>query len=110
LVWDVERLVALSDGLPVIKVPLGEIRELDQDYWFEHGQAASCRNVAKHAQLIFDADLSFPIILSPDGHVMDGMHRVAKAHLQGLSEIDAVRLKENPEPDYVNRSPEGLPY
>jgi hypothetical protein len=34
-------------------------------------------------QLIQHADLKFPIILSCDGSVMDGMHRVGRALLEG---------------------------
>jgi hypothetical protein len=60
---------------------------------------------------IIDAvDLSFPIILGADGRVMDGMHRVAKALLQGRSEIEAVRFQVDPEPDHVGRQPSELPY
>ena len=41
---------------------------------------------------------------------MDGMHRVAKAAREGREEIEAVQLDEDPEPDYVGRGPEELPY
>jgi hypothetical protein len=37
----------------------------------------------EHVRLIEAADLSFAIILSSDGRVMDGIHRVAKAVLLG---------------------------
>ena len=46
----------------------------------------------EHARLIDAADLSFPIILSADGRVMDGMHRVAKAALPGHETIAAVQF------------------
>ena len=62
------------------------------------------------SRLIEDADLSFPIILSSTGAVMDGMHRVAKAMLQRRTDIAAVRFDCDPEPDYVGRRPDDLPY
>ena len=37
LVWDVDRLVASSAGLPRQDVPLTSIRELDEPYWFSAG-------------------------------------------------------------------------
>ena len=40
---------------------------------------------------------------------MDGMHRVAKAALEGRSEIEAVQFEEDPEPDYLNRRLSDLP-
>lgn len=87
-------------------VPVSGIREIDENYWGE----MTCRKVAEHARLIQECDLSFPIILSSDGRVMDGMHRVLKALKQGESSIRAVRFKIDPEPDYVGVRPEDLPY
>jgi len=64
----------------------------------------------EHVKLIEAADLSFPIILSSSGAVMDGRHRVAKAALLGQTEIAAVQFDEDPEPDYVGRGPDELRY
>ena len=61
-------------------------------------------------RLIQDAELSFPIIMSATGAVMDGMHRIAKAVLRGDDEIDAVQFTEDPEPDHVGLGPADLPY
>jgi hypothetical protein len=68
------------------------------------------RAVVEHARLIAPADLSFPIILSSDGRVMDGMHRVAKAVLLGRATIEAVQFTGDPEPDYIGVHPHELPY
>ena len=54
--------------------------------------------------------LELPIILSSDGRVMDGMHRVAKAALLGHETIPAVQFTSDPEPDFVDVQPEDLPY
>ena len=61
-------------------------------------------------QLTNEADLSFPIILTANGRVMDGMNRVARAILDGNSTISAFRFDIDPDPDYRNCSPEDLPY
>ena len=109
--WDVDRLVALSKDLPRFRIALAAIFELDEAYWFSGGgREATCRAVVEHARFIEEADLSFPIILSSDGRVMDGMHRVGKALLQGQVDIEAVRFVRDPEPDYVGVDPERLPY
>jgi len=111
LAWDVHRLVRLTAGLPREVVPLGAIRELDEPYWFGAGPAdATCRAVAEHARLIAEVDPAFPIILSSDGRVMDGMHRVARALLEGRGAVEAVRFEVDPEPDYVGVDPDDLPY
>jgi hypothetical protein len=108
--WDVDRLVALTADLPVIEVPLSAIKELDTPYWFDHGDVPTCRNVANHVRLIVDADLKFPIILSADGGVMDGMHRAAKAAMLGREHILARQFAQDPEPDFVGIEPDKLPY
>jgi hypothetical protein len=63
-----------------------------------------------HIRLIHVADMAFPIILSSQGAIMDGRHRVAKALLEGRTEIEAVQFVTDPEPDYIGRGPEDLPY
>lgn len=111
LVWDVDRLVALSADLPRQHVPLSTIRELDEEYWFDGDQTRpTCRAVADHARLIEETDLSYPIILSANGRVMDGMHRVAKAYMAGRTLIEAVQFTEDPTPDYVDVDLAALPY
>ena len=105
--WDVDRLVELSRDLPVQQVPLTSIRELDTAYW---SQPLSVREVADHVRLVGAVDLAYPIILAADGRVMDGMHRVVRALLEGRSTIAAVRFDVQPEPDYRNCDPATLPY
>ena len=109
--WDVGRLIRLSSALPVRRVPLESIGELDTDYWFAgSAEAATVRKIVEHFRLIGEVDPSHPIILGVDGRVMDGMHRVARAVLQGDSSIEAVQFEVQPEPDFRNCRPEDLPY
>jgi hypothetical protein len=64
--WWTEALWAASDGLPVVQVPIEQIREFNQDCWF-HGRAPTCREVAEHAHRIEQAQLSHPVIIAADG-------------------------------------------
>ena len=109
LAWDVDRLIQLSRDFPHKHIALSSIRELDQP-WIDDGERTTWRAVIEHIKLIDDADLSYPIILSADAEVMDGMHRVAKAVREGRTEIEAVQFIEDPEPDYVGLGPDDLPY
>lgn len=111
MAWDVDRLIELSQALPVGSVALDSIREIDEIYWFDDDeQKPTCRNVLLHMRLIEECDLLYPIILGADGRVMDGMHRVAKALMEGWLEIEARRFEQDPEPDHVGRKPRDLPY
>ena len=109
--WDVDRLIELSSALPVRDVALDSIDEIDSVYWFgDQVDRPTVRRVVDHLRLIEDVDFSHPIILGVDGRVMDGMHRIAKALLEGRSTISAVRFATHPDPDYRNCRPEELPY
>lgn len=111
MAWDVDRLIELSQALPVSSVALDSIREIDDIYGFDDDeQKPTCRNVLLHMRLIEECDLSYPIILGADGRVMDGMHRVAKALMEGRLEIEARCFEQDPEPDHVGRKPRDLPY
>lgn len=97
--WDVARLIRLARDLPIKTVPLASIFEFDSVYWFDDQFPPTCRAVVEHLKRIQEVDLAYPIILSDDGHVMDGMHRVAKAWLLGQADILAVQFHKDPEPD-----------
>ncbi|MDP1819979.1 MAG: hypothetical protein Q8K58_08840 [Acidimicrobiales bacterium] len=69
----------MSASLTEEAAPVSAIWELDTAYWFDDSQELTVRKVIEHAQLIAKVDLSYPIILGPDGRVMDGIHRIARA-------------------------------
>ncbi len=106
--WDVERLIHLSEHLPIVEIPLATLGELDGAYWGSEAPL-TVREIAEHARLISEADYAYPIILAANGRVMDGMHRVAKAVLDGLHTIPGVRFIDQPEPDFRGIDPNSLP-
>ena len=93
-----QQLWDMAAGLPSRKVRVSELNALDEIRWFSErmNKLPTCRAIAEHARDIYQADFRFPIILSPSGVVLDGMHRLCKAFLQGLEEIDAVQLPMMP--------------
>ncbi len=111
LAWDVDKLMALAAGIEAETVSLDALRELDELYWYaSEDDSPTCRSIADHMHLVQTADLAYPIIICPDGRIMDGMHRVVKALLEGRCFIHAYRLPELPEPDYIGVFPDDLPY
>lgn len=115
LSWDVDRLIELTKSLPRKTISLENINEFDDVYWYGLGENGgderpTCRNIAEHALLIKETDLKYPVILSSDGRVMDGMHRVCKAYIEGRDEIEVVQFIEDPEPDYIGKHPDDLSY
>ena len=96
--WRMHQLWELAAGLPVKKVRLSELDGFDEVRWFggPRNILPTCRAIAEHARDILAADLSYPIILSPTGEVLDGWHRICKAFLEGIEELDAVQLPTLP--------------
>lgn len=89
--WSIARLVELSKSLPVFDAPLNAL-EIRYKYNID------MRDFVMHMKAVHDADLAFPIILSADGVILDGRHRVMKAIFEGLPTVKAVRFDENPPP------------
>lgn len=93
-----QQLWEMAEGLTSKKVRVTDLNALDEVRWFSErmNKPPTCRAVAEHARDIYEADFRFPIILSPSGVVLDGMHRLCKAFLLGIEEIDAVQLPVMP--------------
>ena len=109
--WDVDKLIAASKDFPVVSVDLGDIKELDENFWYNGANdVPTCRSIGEHLQLANEADLSFPVILSEEMRVMDGMHRIVKALTLGHKSIKAVIFKNNPPPDFTDVFPNDLSY
>ena len=97
--WDVGRLVESASALPVEEV---NVSEIDEVYWVgADGAPPSVRIIVEHLRLVRDADLDYPILLSTEGRVLDGMHRVARALIDGLPTIRARRFVVDPPADHV---------
>lgn len=110
-IWEVERLWEEAQSLPVKRVPLTRLDDLDRVGWHgqaQHGGRLTIREVAEHARRIEAATFDYPILLSAEGHLLDGFHRLAKAYLLGTQEISAVQFEINPEPDRLRPLPDWL--
>jgi hypothetical protein len=99
--WRMPSLWASAAGRPTTLVAIDDLNILDEVVWFggPRNVRPTVRRVAQHARDIFDADLSYPIIMTRSGDVLDGAHRIAKACLTGLEVIPAVVLDHWPAPD-----------
>lgn len=107
LVWEVETLWEVASGLPVVEWPVSSLEHLlDEVVWFDVGTEAksdkpTARAVAEHSERIYSADLTCPILLSSEGLVMDGMHRLAKAWMTGCVTVKVRKFTVDPAPSYT---------
>ena len=99
--WNVESLWKHAANLEPFEYRIDSISLLDEDCWFGDRHEPTIRRVLEHSKKIQDANLAYPIILSEDDVVMDGLHRICKVLLDGKATIWAVKFETNPAPDMV---------
>ena len=92
--WPVEVLWAAAIGLPVVECLIAELVAV------EELQAL----LTREPQRVEAADTSFPIILSPHGHIADGYHRCARRYRDGYTTVLACQLLKLPPPSDVYRN------
>jgi hypothetical protein len=100
-VWFIKRLWKLTVNLPVFEFDVSSFKDFDDDIWFGDRVKPTVRKVLEHHQKVLNANCSYPIILSEDGVVMDGVHRICRAYVEGKKSIPAVRFEKTPEPDQI---------
>lgn len=105
IVWDVRRLWSLSRDFPVFEFEIEDFSGMDIDMWFCGVNTPTVRSVFQHCMRINQADLAYPIMLDPEGIVLDGVHRLLKAKTLGHTTVPAVRFAEMPPPDRVEDWP-----
>lgn len=94
--WEVSRLISLAAGLPIQE---RDIRSFAEWNWWVWEPVLNLSAFVEHMKRVLQADLTQPIILSAEGWIMDGCHRLAKARLNGIKTIKAVQFPTTPEPD-----------
>lgn len=98
--WYTESLWELAKELMPFDFAVEEF-DFNQDVWFHDVHTPTVELVLDHMKRVQEADLQFPIILNKDGVIMDGVHRLCKARLNGLKTVKAVQFLNDPEPDEI---------
>jgi len=96
--WDVKDLWAAAEGIEPVWLSLDEVVDieelLDSHTW--SAGPLSVREILDHLNRIENADLSYPIILTPEGFIGDGCHRLIRAWREGREGIHVVQLEAMP--------------
>lgn len=113
-IWDVPTLWELAKDLPVVSIDIESLGELDRVAWYgadQHSGRLTVRQFVMHARRIELANVDEPILLSSEGKMLDGFHRLAKAFQLGLKQIPAKRFVTDPKPirtvdmpEYIHRT------
>lgn len=94
-VWEVDRLLTLVSEQEPVMVQVAMFPPFDVRIWANRLSQVTARFIVEHGERIMLADLFYPILLTPEGEIVDGYHRLAKARLLGVREIAALRLPDN---------------
>jgi len=97
--WNVLTLIQASKDLEPFDLPLAGIY-LGIDVWRD---SKTILEFTQHVKRVQHTDLKYPVILTPEGFICDGWHRVVKALVMGHATIKAVRLDKMPLPDSTNK-------
>jgi hypothetical protein len=95
--WSARYLYEKAAGLKPERVHLRHI-DISGMPW-SNGGINSIDNFIAHMYRVTQADTSIPVIMSHDGFIMDGWHRVARAILDGKKSIMAYRFEVYIEPE-----------
>lgn len=74
-----------------------ELKVADIFACYEAPNENTLMSFIEHFKRVNEADLSFPIILSPDNVILDGRHRLAKAIIEEKKYIKAMRFDKMPD-------------
>ncbi|MEL6525002.1 MAG: chromosome partitioning protein ParB [Chloroflexota bacterium] len=99
--WKCSRLWKLTEDFPVEHISLDDFDWENDNFQWNLDRPPFWKEVGDHTKRILATDLQYPIILSDEGNIMDGMHRVLKSYVFGLPTVKAVRFSKNPEPDMI---------
>lgn len=95
--WYVANLIEFSknkDNIIEFELDTYSIA-LNETVWGE----LTMYDIINHFRQTNKADLQFPVIMSEEGWVLDGWHRIVKAIINNQRYVKAVRFKKNPDFD-----------
>lgn len=99
--WDIDKLIEARKDLHIFEIDISTIKELDEDFWYNgENDIPIVSSIVDHMKLTHEVSLTYPIILSADHSLMDGIHRISKALFEGITKVRAVNFIKTPMPDY----------
>jgi hypothetical protein len=97
--WKLKDLWKASENLPSSKISVEELwreRYAKVFCWQLNDETIDNEFFLHHMQRILDADLNYPIILSEEDYIFDGVHRLLKCKLYNIEYIDYVKFEKDP--------------
>lgn len=97
--WELSEIWKKSENLEVIQVKVNHLWDSRyKNAWCWQHESEEINNLffLHHMRRVLNADLNYPIILSEEELIFDGVHRLMKAKHLGLEYINCVKFKKDP--------------
>ena len=97
--WNLDIIWELSNNLPKRKIKVSELwnkRYKKAWCWQHEGEELNNQFFLHHMERVLKADLNYPIILSEEKLIFDGVHRLVKARHLGLEYIECRMFTKDP--------------
>jgi len=97
-IWNVKDIWKAAEGIEPKLMQISDVINIDEfldSYSWSVGKM-TVRDILDHTERIENADLNYPIILTPEGCVADGCHRIVRAIKEGKDSILTIKLKTMP--------------
>ena len=91
--WLLQDIFSVSHTKQVKKYAIEKLGILDNESWFQRiRRKPTLRAITEEFHRIEGVDLSIPILMIKPFGIVDGYHRIAKAHLRSEDYIDCVEF------------------
>jgi len=97
--WDLKEIWDASKDIEPAKIKVSDLwdsRYKNAWCWQHEEEELNNEFFLHHMQRVLEADLSYPIILSEENLIFDGVHRLVKAKYLNLKYINCVKFKTDP--------------
>tara|TARA_Y100000310_G_C20418793_1_gene685653 strand:+ start:105 stop:464 length:360 start_codon:yes stop_codon:yes gene_type:complete len=100
--WQLKDIWRQSKKLKIKAVKVDDL--WDKRYakvfcWTLHGEEINNEFFLHHLERVLNADLTYPIILSEEDYILDGVHRLMKCKFLKIKYISCVQFKKDPKPN-----------
>lgn len=97
--WDLQQIWDSTKNFEVKEIKVSKLwddRYKEAWCWQHEGEIINNLFFLHHMKRVLNADLSYPIILSEENLIFDGVHRLMKAKHLGLEYIKYVKYEKDP--------------
>jgi len=99
--WLVDELWENAKELPVEYMPVEAlVGQLNGTCWTDGDEDVTPQWVLGHTRRILKADLNYPILINSENMILDGIHRLCKAVIEGKVEVAVQRIDPLPTPTF----------